>query len=162
MYSISSPSPNMSMYFTYPDPRLLIELEKTAKAMVAPGKGILVCDESASILGRRFQCINIENTEEMRRKFRQVLLTTYKTWAKYISAVVLHHETFYQQTDDGATFPDTLHHVGVLPGIKVDVGFASLDDLPDECFTKGAATLSSCSLNQQTIPSRCFSSFFEF
>ncbi|XP_028178673.1 fructose-bisphosphate aldolase-like [Ostrinia furnacalis] len=66
----------MSTYFQYPTPELQEELKKIAQAIVAPGKGILAADESTGTMGKRLQDIGVENTEENRRKYRQLLFST--------------------------------------------------------------------------------------
>lgn len=65
----------MTTYFSYPEPALREELRRIANAIVAPGKGILAADESVSTMGKRLADINVENTEENRRKYRQLLFT---------------------------------------------------------------------------------------
>lgn len=68
----------MTTYFSYPEPALREELRRIANAIVAPGKGILAADESVSTMGKRLADINVENTEENRRKYRQLLFTADK------------------------------------------------------------------------------------
>lgn len=70
----------MTTYFSYPEPALREELRRIANAIVAPGKGILAADESVSTMGKRLADINVENTEENRRKYRQLLFTADKVW----------------------------------------------------------------------------------
>ena len=65
----------MTTYFEYPSPALQDELRRIANAIVAPGKGILAADESVSTMGKRLADINVENTDEHRRKYRQLLFT---------------------------------------------------------------------------------------
>uniref|UniRef100_A0AC35EUX4 Fructose-bisphosphate aldolase n=1 Tax=Panagrolaimus sp. PS1159 TaxID=55785 RepID=A0AC35EUX4_9BILA len=71
------------------------ELVSIANKIVAPGKGILAADESTGTIGKRFQSINIENTEDNRRKYRQLLFTT-PNLGEHISGVILYEETFHQ------------------------------------------------------------------
>ncbi len=113
------------------------ELRETAQAIVAPGKGILAADESTGTIGKRFANINVENTEENRRLYRQLLFTTDKTYAQNISGVILFDETFRQSTDDGKRFVDVLKEVGVVPGIKVDKGVVQLLGTDEETTTQG-------------------------
>lgn len=68
----------MTTYFTYPTPELQQELRSIANAIVAPGKGILAADESTGTMGKRLAGIGLENTEENRRKYRQLLFTSDK------------------------------------------------------------------------------------
>ena len=50
-------------------------LSATAKALVAPGKGILAADESGGTIKKRFDSISVESTEENRRDYREMLFT---------------------------------------------------------------------------------------
>lgn len=113
------------------------ELRDIANAIVAPGKGILAADESTATCGKRFEGINVENTEENRRQYRQLLFTTDNKIAENISGVILFHETFYQKADCGTPFPQLLLKKGILPGIKVDKGVVPLAGSFDECTTQG-------------------------
>lgn len=127
----------MTTYFNYPDPALQDELRKIANAIVSPGKGILAADESVGTMGKRLQDIGLENTEENRRKYRQLLFTTDKSLGDYISGVILFHETLYQKADDGTPFVELLKQRGIIPGIKVDTGVVPLFGSEDECTTQG-------------------------
>jgi fructose-bisphosphate aldolase class I len=127
----------MATHFNYPDPALQDELRKIANAIVAPGKGILAADESVSTMGKRLTDIGVENTDENRRKYRQLLFTTDKSLGDYISGVILFHETLYQKADDGTPFPELLKQRGIIPGIKVDTGVVPLFGSEDECTTQG-------------------------
>jgi len=60
------------------EPELKEELRTIAQQIVSPGRGILAADESTTTIGKRFQDINVENTEENRRVYRQLLFTTAK------------------------------------------------------------------------------------
>lgn len=112
------------------------ELIETAKAIASPGKGILAADESTGTIGKRFDSIHVENTEDMRRKYRQLLFKT-EGIEKYISGVILFEETLYQKTDDGTAFVDVLKSKGIIPGIKVDKGIKPLAGTNGECVTQG-------------------------
>lgn len=118
-------------------PERQAELKKTADAIVAPGKGILAADESTGTMGKRFAKINLENTEENRRKYRQLLFTSDKSIADHISGVILFHETVYQKADDGTTFIQLLNNLNIIPGIKVDTGVVPLLGTNDETTTQG-------------------------
>ncbi|KAG5899591.1 hypothetical protein JTB14_022919 [Gonioctena quinquepunctata] len=133
----SSPIQNMTTHWNYPEPALQDELRKIANAIVAPGKGILAADESVSTMGKRLADIGLENTDENRRKYRQLLFTTCTTVGDYISGVILFHETLYQKADDGTPFPELLKQRGIIPGIKVDTGVVPLFGTNDECTTQG-------------------------
>ena len=112
------------------------ELAKVARAMVAKGKGILAADESTGTIGKRFQGINVENTEENRRAYRDLLFSG-KGLGDHISGVILYDETLRQKSAHGTPFPDFLGKLGVLPGIKVDAGTKDLALCPGELVTEG-------------------------
>lgn len=97
------------------------ELEATAKAMVAKGKGILAIDESSPTIKKRFDTINLESTEENRRAYRDLLITN-PGGAEFVSGMILYDETIRQSTSDGTPFAQALIDQGVMPGIKVDTG----------------------------------------
>ncbi len=111
------------------------ELNKIAKQMVAPGKGILAADESEKTVGKRFSSINLENNEPNRKAFREMLLTA-PGEGEYISGVILHDETIRQSLADGRSFVSVLQSEGILPGIKVDLGLVDFGD-KGEKITKG-------------------------
>ena len=115
-------------------------LIQIAKAMVAPGKGILAADESTGTIEKRFTSINVENTEENRRAYRDLLFTT-KGIGDTISGVILYDETLRQKSADGMSFVDLLNKNGVLPGIKVDAGAKPLAFCPGETVTEGLDNL---------------------
>ncbi|XP_056630267.1 fructose-bisphosphate aldolase-like [Diorhabda carinulata] len=127
----------MTTSWNYPDQATQDELKKIASAIVAPGKGILAADESVATMGKRLADIGVENTEENRRKYRQLLLTTDKSLADNISGVIFFHETVYQKADDGTPFPELLNKKGIIPGIKVDTGVVPLFGSNNECTTQG-------------------------
>merc|ERR1739838_942491 len=132
----------MTTYFNYPEPQLQEELRRIANAIVAPGKGILAADESTGTMGKRLAGIGVDNTEENRRKYRQLLFTCDKTLANSISGVILFHETLYQKSDDGTPFVDMIKNQGIIPGIKVDKGVVSLMGSEGESTTQGLDDLS--------------------
>lgn len=93
-------------------------LEATARAMCTPGKGITACDESAGTIGGRFEAVGVENTEENRRKYRQMLFEAPGN-EQYLCAAILDPETLYQASDtSGKLFPQVLTERGIVPGIK--------------------------------------------
>lgn len=112
------------------------EMEKTARAMVAKGKGILAIDESFPTIKKRFDSIGIESTEENRRAYRDLLITA-PGGAEYISGMILFDETIRQSTADGTPFPRALHDQGIMTGIKVDAGAKDLAGHPGEKVTEG-------------------------
>jgi fructose-bisphosphate aldolase class I len=105
--------------------------------MGAPGKGLLAADESTGTIGKRFAAINLDNTEDNRRKYRQLLFTGQQDWSKYISGVILYEETLFQNADDGTPFVKILKDKGVIPGIKVDKGVADIPGTDGETYTQG-------------------------
>src|SRR5436190_7065910 len=106
-------------------------LEETARALVAPGKGILAADESSGTIKKRFDSIDVESTEENRRAYRDLLFTT-EGAADYVSGVILYDETIRQTSADGTPFPKLLADQGIIPGIKVDTGAHPLANAPEE------------------------------
>ena len=111
-------------------------LEETARALVAPGKGILAADESSGTIKKRFDSIGVESTEDSRRAYRDMLFTTDGA-ADHISGVILYDETIRQSAHDGTPFPKLLDGQGVIPGIKVDLGAKDLAHAPGEKITEG-------------------------
>ncbi len=112
------------------------ELARIAQAMVTRGKGILAADESSGTIKKRFDAIRIESTEEHRRTYREMLFTTPGA-AESINGVILYDETLRQKTLDGKPFPDYLTQLGIIPGIKVDMGAKPLAGFPGETITEG-------------------------
>src|SRR6266702_713349 len=112
------------------------DLETTAKALVAEGKGILAADESDSTIKKRFDSIGVESTEENRRAYRDLLFTTPGA-EEYISGVILFDETIRQSSADGTPFPQLLDSKGIIPGIKVDMGAKPLALADGETITEG-------------------------
>jgi fructose-bisphosphate aldolase class I len=111
-------------------------LISTARALVAPGKGILAADESHPTIAKRFTKIGVENTEENRRIYREMLFTTAGV-AEFISGVILFEETLGQSTGEGKPFSKLLAELGIIPGIKVDTGAKPLALHSDEMITEG-------------------------
>jgi fructose-bisphosphate aldolase, class I len=112
------------------------ELAKIARAMVAKGKGILAADESTGTIEKRFNSINVTNTEENRRAYREMLFTG-KGIGQHISGVILYDETIHQKCADGTSFVDAMNRQGILPGIKVDTGAKDMALCPGETITEG-------------------------
>ena len=108
----------------------------TARALAAPGKGILAADESTPTMAKRLAAIGVESTEERRRSYRQLLFGT-PGLGQFVSGVILFDETARQHADDGTPFPELLRRQGVVPGIKVDRGTTPLAGFPDEVITEG-------------------------
>ena len=112
------------------------ELELTARALVAPGKGILAADESDGTIKKRFDSIGVESSEESRRAYRDLLFTT-EGAEEFISGVILYDETIRQSSADGTAFPQLLASKGIIPGIKVDQGAKPLANAEGETITEG-------------------------
>ena len=102
------------------------ELHDIAKRIVAAGKGILAADESTGTMGKRLANIGVENTEENRRHYRQLLFTSSKDMNQFIGGVILFEETLYQKADDGTPFIKILRDLDIVAGIKVDKGLAPI------------------------------------
>ena len=111
-------------------------LAEVARALVAPGKGILAADESTSTIKRRFDAIKVENTEDNRREYRELLFRAPGA-AQYISGVILYDETIRQKAADGTPLIKVLTDQGIMPGIKVDLGAKLLAFAPGETVTEG-------------------------
>ncbi|MDQ3289647.1 MAG: fructose-bisphosphate aldolase class I [Pseudomonadota bacterium] len=112
------------------------QLAETAQAMVAPGKGIIAIDESTSTIKKRFDGVGIECTEENRRAYRELLLST-PNLGEHISGAILYDETIRQATKDGTPFTRLMKDNGIIPGIKVDKGTHALAGFPGEVVTEG-------------------------
>src|SRR5215467_14219390 len=114
----------------------LEQLNKVARAMVAPGKGILAADESSSTIKKRFDAIGVESTEENRRDYREMLFRSAEGM-KNISGVILYDETIWQKAKDGTPLVEIIKKAGSIPGIKVDEGTKPLPECPGEVITIG-------------------------
>ncbi len=113
--------------------RALIE---TAAALVADDKGLLAMDESISTCDKRFAAQGIAQTEEARRAYRELLVTT-PGLGESISGVILFDETIRQRKNDGTPFLKVIAEAGIIPGIKVDIGAKALAGHPGEKITEG-------------------------
>jgi fructose-bisphosphate aldolase class I len=105
--------------------------------MVAPGRGILAADESSGTIKKRFDAIGVENTENNRRDYREMMFRTTEAMSKYISGVILYDETIRQNAKDGTPLVKLITGTGAVPGIKVDTGAKSLPFCPGETVTEG-------------------------
>ncbi len=114
----------------------LNELNATARALVAPGKGILAADESSGTIKKRFDAIGVESTETNRRDYREMLFST-KGAGDFISGVILFDETIRQSAADGTRLVKLLEDQGIIPGIKVDAGAMPLAFADGETVTEG-------------------------
>jgi fructose-bisphosphate aldolase, class I len=111
-------------------------LNQTARALVAPGKGILAADESSGTIKKRFDSIGCESTEDRRCAYREMLFTTPGA-GDHVSGVILFDETIRQNASDGRALAKILEAQGIIPGIKVDKGAVKLAKSPDELVTDG-------------------------
>jgi fructose-bisphosphate aldolase, class I len=111
-------------------------LERTARELVAPGKGILAADESFGTIEKRFEAVGIESTEQNRRDYREMLFTT-EGIGEFLSGVILFDETIRQEASDGTPLPKLLEGRGIIPGIKVDGGAKEMALAPGEKVTGG-------------------------
>ncbi|MDM0050150.1 class I fructose-bisphosphate aldolase [Variovorax sp. J22R115] len=112
------------------------ELEATVKALVQKGRGILAADESGPTIAKRFKTIGVESTEDNRRAYRGLLLST-PDLGQHVSGVILYEETLGQRADDGEPLPQLAARQGIVPGIKVDAGKIPLALAPGDEITLG-------------------------
>jgi fructose-bisphosphate aldolase class I len=129
-----------------------LELVKVAQAMVAEGKGILAIDESTGTCQKRFDSIGVECTEENRRQYREMLLTT-PGLGDHVSGAILFDETLRQSKLDGTSFIQVMTDAGILPGIKVDKGAHNLAGHGTEKVTEGLDGLRD--LHRSELPCTC-------
>lgn len=112
------------------------QLISTAASMVEAGKGILAADESIGTMSSRLEKVGVAPTEENRRAYREMLVTT-PGLANGVSGVILCDETLRQSFADGTPFPAGMQKLGLLAGIKVDTGAKPLAGAPGETVTEG-------------------------
>ena len=115
----------------------LADLNKVARAMVAPGKGLLAADESSGTIKKRFDAIGVTSTEESRRDYREMLFRSREAMSSAISGVILYDETIWQDAKDGTPLVRLIEEMGAIPGIKVDEGTQALPNCPGELITVG-------------------------
>ena len=108
----------------------------TARALVASNKGLLAMDESNSTCNKRFAKLGIPQTEEYRRAYRELIITT-PSLGEPISGVILYDETIRQQKQDGTPFVQVITEAGIIPGIKVDTGAKEMAGHSGEKITEG-------------------------
>jgi len=112
------------------------ELASIVEAMVPPGKGLLAMDESNRTCDKRFEDVGIAPTEENRRAYRELIVTT-SGLGTSISGAILYDETIRQAKKDGTSFIKVMTNAGIIPGIKVDTGAKDLAGRPGEKITEG-------------------------
>ena len=111
-------------------------LQSTIEAIVQDGRGLLAADESGPTIAKRFKTIEVESTEENRRAWRTLLLST-PGLGQYVSGVILYEETLGQKADDGEPLPSLAARQGIVPGIKVDTGKVALAHASGDEITQG-------------------------
>jgi len=111
-------------------------LQNTINDMVQPGRGVLAADESNPTIASRFKAINLDSTEEYRRGWRDLLVTT-EGLGEYISGIILFEETLGQNSGDGCSIPQAAWAQKIVPGIKVDKGKIPLALSPGDLITQG-------------------------
>jgi fructose-bisphosphate aldolase class I len=112
------------------------DLETTISKLTAKGKGILAADESIPTITKRFEALSIVSTEDTRRAYRELLVTT-PGISEYIAGVILFEETLDQRGSHGQAFSELLTSLGILAGIKVDKGLVNLPNNAVEQYTQG-------------------------
>ena len=116
-------------------------LEKTARELVAAGKGILAADESNGTMSNRLEAVGVSASSDTRNAYRANLFSA-NGYEEFISGVILFDETIRQKMPDGRAIPDALASLGVHPGIKVDTGAKNLANHEGEKITEGLDGLS--------------------
>ncbi|MBA3827664.1 MAG: fructose-bisphosphate aldolase class I [Taibaiella sp.] len=111
-------------------------LVNIANSLMVAGKGLIAMDESNPTCNKRFAQFGIPQTAELRRQYRDLIVTT-PDLGKYISGAILYDETVRQRTNDGSSFIDKMVNAGIIPGIKADMGTVDLAGFPGEKITEG-------------------------
>src|SRR3984885_13631183 len=111
-------------------------LTDTTKALVADNKGLLAMDERNPTCNKRFAKLNIPQTVDARRAYRELIVTT-PGLGECISGAILYDETIRQQKKDGTPFVKIIIDAGIIPGIKVDKGAKDMALHPCEKITEG-------------------------
>ncbi|QRN04586.1 fructose-bisphosphate aldolase class I [Legionella sp. MW5194] len=112
------------------------ELSAIMDHLLQDGKGILAADESNGTIGKRFESIGVENTEDNRRDYRLLLANT-AGLEQYINGVILFEETFQHKDQHGTPIAQLFANNGIIPGIKVDKGLVDLANTDNEKITQG-------------------------
>ena len=128
-------------------------LQQTIDAMAVLGKGILAADESVNTATKRLESIGVTSTEENRRRYRELLLST-PGLGQYISGVILFDETLRQSDSHGTAFAQVLAKQNILTGIKVDLGLIDLDNTNAEKVTQGLDNLAKRLVEYKTLGAR--------
>ena len=85
----------------------------------------------------RFDAIGVQNTEDNRRDYREMMFRTAVAMKDHISGVILFDETIRQKAKDGTPLVKLIEAAGSIPGIKVDAGAKPLAGSPGEVVTEG-------------------------
>merc|ERR1719203_1812081 len=126
---------------THLTPSQKAELEETAASVATPGKGITACDEGPGTIGARFEAVGVENTEENRRRYRQMLFEA-EGCENYLSAAILDPETLYQKSStDAKFFPEVLTERGIVPGVKPHLKIYELPGTNGDTVMQGLDSL---------------------
>jgi len=128
--------PNPKPYVRPTDCTISQELISTARALFANDKGLLAMDESNPTCNKRFAVLGIPQTEQARRAYRELIITT-PSLGDCISGVILYDETIRQTKNDGTPFVKVITDAGIIPGIKVDTGAKKMAGYPGEKITEG-------------------------
>jgi fructose-bisphosphate aldolase class I len=129
------------------------DLVATARALVAGDKGLLAMDESNPTCDQRLAAAGIAQSQPVRRAYREMIVTT-PGLSGSISGAILYDETIRQHTRDGTPFADALAYVGIIPGIKVDIGETGLAGHPGEQVTEGLDGLADRLVDYQSMGAR--------
>jgi len=115
-------------------------LEEIAARIATPGKGITACDEGPGTIGSRFEAVGVENTEEHRRVYRQMLFET-EGANEHLAAAILDPETIFQKNDEGVLFPEKLKALGISPGCKPHLKVFALPGTSGDTVMQGLDSL---------------------
>ena len=115
-------------------------LHLTTERLVSPGRGLLAADESVPTMSKRLESAGVRPSEESRRSYRELLLTT-PGLSRWVFGVIFCEETIGQRLSDGRTFATACHDLDILLGVKVDLGTRPLALVPGATVTVGLDTL---------------------
>ena len=115
-------------------------LRKIAAKLVARPKGIFAADESGGNIHKKFESIELEDTFENRRRYREMFFKT-PDIENYLSGIILFEETTEQKTSEGVNFVEYIKNRGMLAGVKLDGGLYPLSGFEGETITHGLDSL---------------------
>ena len=90
-------------------------LTQTAQLLLANHKGLLAMDESNGTCNKRFAKEGIAQTEEARRRYRELIIMT-PGLSECVSGVILYDETIRQARADGTPFLKLIGAAGIIAG----------------------------------------------